>query len=62
METADLHELREKIERSGWDSLNGDERDCYQDFLLRLQGDDYVVYINVPQWGPMYLGESNWEI
>ena len=63
-ETADLRKLRERIKRSGWDSLNEDEKDCYQDFLLRLQGGDYVVYINVPQWGLCTLakvtGEYEW--
>ena len=63
-ETANLWELRERIKRSGWDSLNGNEKDCYQDFLLRLQGGDYVVYINVPQWGLCTLakvtGEYEW--
>ena len=27
-ETANLWELRERIKRSGWDSLNGNEKDC----------------------------------
>lgn len=50
-ETADLRELKRRIEESGWDSLSKDEKDCYQSFLLELQPDDYVVYINVPNWG-----------
>lgn len=50
-ETADLRELKRRIEESGWDSLFKDEKDCYQSFLLELQPDDYVVYINVPNWG-----------
>ena len=62
--TADLRELRERIKRFGWDSLDKDEKACYQDFLLRLQGSDYVVYINVPQWGLCTLakvtGEYEW--
>ena len=62
--SADLRELRERIERSGWDSLNKYEKDCYQDFLLRMQEGDYVVYINVPQWGLCTLakvaGEYEW--
>ena len=64
VETADLRELRERRKRSGWDSLSGHEKDCYQDFLLQLQGGDYVVYINVPQWGLCTLakvtGEYEW--
>ncbi len=53
--TADLRALRGRIEQSGWDSLNGDEKDCYQEFLLSLREGDYVVYINVPEWGQCTL-------
>ena len=56
-ETADLRQLRERIKRAGWNSLNGDEKNCYQDFLLRLQDGDYAVYINVPQWGQCTLAK-----
>jgi hypothetical protein len=50
--TADLRELRSKIEAAGWESgLSDEEKDCYQSFLLDLQDGDYVVYINVPEWG-----------
>ncbi len=48
---ADLRELKNRIEESGWDSLSDDEKNCYQEFLLRLEEDDYVVYINLPVWG-----------
>ena len=57
VKTADLNKLRERIERHEWDSLNEDEKDCYQHFLLGLQADDYVVYINVPQWGQCTLAK-----
>ena len=64
VETADLRELRERINRSGWDSLNKWEKDCYQKFLLELRDGDYAVYINVPQWGQCTLaqitGEYEW--
>ena len=46
--SADLRQLHERIEWSGWDSLSKHEKECYQDFLLRMQDGDYVVYINVP--------------
>ena len=55
--TANLCKLCERIKWSGWDSLNEDEKACYQGFLLRLQGSDYVVYINVPQWGQCTLAK-----
>jgi hypothetical protein len=49
--TADLRRLRERIEKSGWDSLSEKEKDCYQNFLLNFKEGDYVVYINIPEWG-----------
>ena len=62
--TADLRELRERIKESGWDSLDVAEQDCYQNFLLDLRDGDYVVYINVPEWGQCTLakvaGEYEW--
>ena len=55
--TADLRALRGRIEQSRWDSLNNREKDCYQEFLLSLRDGDYVVYINVPQWGHCTLAK-----
>ncbi len=49
--TADLHQLQSKIEKSGWDSLSPDEKECYQHFLLSLKSGDWVIYINMPEWG-----------
>jgi len=49
--TADLRVLKKKIESDGWDSLTDDEKDCYQPFLLDFRPGDYVIYINVPEWG-----------
>ena len=51
IETADLRKLKAKIDEGGWDSLSSDEKECYQEFLLELQPNDYVVYINVPTQG-----------
>lgn len=48
---ANLHDLRRKIETGGVDSLSAQEKDCYQNFLLEFKENDYVVYINVPEWG-----------
>ena len=55
IETADLSKLKTKIEKDGWESLSNEERDCYQAFLLDIRKDDYVVYINVPEWGKCTL-------
>lgn len=55
VETADLRELKRRIEDDGIDTLSEAERDCYQAFLLELRPDDYVVYINVPTYGECTL-------
>lgn len=55
IEGADLYELKKKIEKDDWDSLSDEEKDCHQPFLLDLKRDDYVIYINVPQWGQCTL-------
>lgn len=51
LEAADLRELQRRVQESGWDSLSEEEQNCYQEFLLGVQPNDYVVYINVPDWG-----------
>src|SRR5208337_2174503 len=50
-ENADLRKLAQRIQTAGWDSLSDDEKDCYQPFLLDIKAGDYVVYINIPDWG-----------
>ena len=55
IETANLHELKARIDTDGWDTLNEQERDCYQRFLLDLKENDYVVYINVPEYSKCTL-------
>lgn len=57
VETADLHELRSRVASDGWDSLTDEERDCYHEALLSLDCGDYVVYVNVPEWGQCTLAE-----
>lgn len=59
--SADLRQLHERVERSGWASLSKHEKECYQDFLLRIQDGDYVVYINVPRWGRCTLAKVTGE-
>lgn len=57
IETANLRELRAKVEVQGRDSLSEDEEECYQSarFLLDIESNDYVVHINVPEWGKCTL-------
>lgn len=51
VKTADLRELKFRIDSNGWDSLSEEEQDCCQIFLLEFKVNDYVIYINVPEWG-----------
>ena len=65
VETANLRDLKLRIEQDGWDSLSEQEQDCYQaKFLLDLRDGDHVVYINVPEYGKCTLarvtGEYQW--
>lgn len=57
IESANLRDLRERIEQYGWESLSDEEKDCYHDFLLEIEPGDYVVYINVPAWGECTLAK-----
>ena len=58
VETADLHELRNRIASGGWNSLDEEEKDCYYEPLLSLDCGDYVVYVNVPEWGRCTLAQA----
>src|SRR5438067_1694142 len=50
--SANLRDLQSKINTIGWEAgLSDQEKDCYQGFLLEIKKDDYVIYINVPEWG-----------
>lgn len=51
LKTGDLYQLRSRIETHGWHSLTEREQDCYHEFLLKVRKNDYVVYVNVPEWG-----------
>ena len=61
----DLNLLRDKIEKGGFNALSDVEKDCNQSFLLSLKENDYVVYINVPEWGKCTIarvaGPYRWE-
>ena len=47
----DLVIIQEIIDEQGWNALNECQQESYQRFLLDLVPNDYVVYINVPEWG-----------
>lgn len=49
--TADLHRLRDLVNDGRDSDLSDEEWDCYQSFLLDVRPGDYVVYINLPEWG-----------
>ena len=51
VETADLRQLKKRIDEIGWKDLDESELHCYryQAFLLDFRKDDYVVYINLPK-------------
>lgn len=49
--TADLRALKVRVEQDGWPSLSAEEQASYFIFLLDLKEDDYVVYVDVPEWG-----------
>ena len=53
VETADLDKLKTRIRDE--DSLTDDEWKCYHPFLLDIKKNDYVVYINIPEWGKCTL-------
>ena len=53
VETADLKKLQSRIHAG--DDLTEEERACYHPFLLDLKKNDYVVYINIPEWGKCTL-------
>ena len=55
VETADLKKLQSRIINGGRGNLTEEERDCYYPFLLDIQKNDYVVYINIPEWGKRTL-------
>lgn len=55
--TADLHLMRERIEKEGWSSLSGDEPNCWLPYLLSIQKGDYLVYVNTPTRGKCTLAK-----
>ncbi|MGA9796688.1 MAG: restriction endonuclease [Rhizomicrobium sp.] len=52
-DTVDLRNLQRQIEASGWGSLTDEQKESYSyaAFLLQLKENDYVIFVNVPEWG-----------
>lgn len=65
LESADLKELKKRVDEKGWNALTDEEKDCYQVFLLDFKAGDYVVYINAPEWGKCTVakvtGQYQWK-
>lgn len=65
IESADLRALKQRVETNGWNTLSNEEKDCYQSFLLDFKHGDYVVYINIPEWGKctvaQVMGQYQWK-
>lgn len=53
--TADLR----KLENKDWDELDESETDCWNrgHFLLEIEKGDWIVHINVPEWGFCTAGQ-----
>jgi len=47
IENADMIKLNER----GWDNLKKKEKECYVWFLLEIKKGDWIVHVNVPEWG-----------
>ena len=48
-----LKEIESKIKKEfGWENLTEIEKDCWKaNFMLIIKEKDYIVYINVPEYG-----------
>gem|GEM_PF-933018 len=65
VETANLNDLKKRIDEKGLDSLTNKEKDCYQHFLLDLKAGDHVIYTNIPERGKCtvakVIGQYYWK-
>lgn len=52
VEEGNLIAIREQINGSGWNSLTDTQKDCWKaKFMLEIEPEDYIVYINIPNYG-----------
>ena len=59
--TGDLRQLKARVERDGWPSLSAEEQASYYVFLLDLKQDDYVIYVDVPEWSKCAVAKATGE-
>jgi hypothetical protein len=64
--SADLKQLKKTIETSGWHNLNQNDQERYQSFLLDFKKGDWVIYVNVPEFGQctiaQVIGPYYWKV
>lgn len=67
-EEGNLKEIESKIKKFGWENLTEIEKDCWKaNFMLNIKEKDYIVYINVPEYGECTVAKVtgeyfwNWE-
>ena len=53
IDNADMIKFNEK----GWDNLKKKEKECYVWFLLEIKKGDWIVHVNVPEWGLCTAGK-----
>lgn len=52
VEEGNLLSIKKQIDSKGWNSLNSDQKECWKaNFMLDIEPNDYIVYINVPNYG-----------
>ena len=64
----DLYRIKKAIDHQGWQALHPDDQHRFQHYLLGLKEEDWVVYVNLPEWGrcmaaritePYYWDQAN---
>ena len=47
----DLRRIKNTIDKQGWQALHPDDEGRFQQYLLELNEGDWIVYVNLPEWG-----------
>lgn len=51
-EEGNLETISGQIQEKGWNTLTDNQKECWKaNFLLNIKPEDYIVYINVPNYG-----------
>jgi len=53
IKNADMIKLNEK----GWENLKKKEKECFVWFLLDIEKGDWIIHVNVPEWGKCTAGK-----